>query len=165
MAKHILLAATLVVGSTATFAGDMAKIMVQDPYARASSSLSKSGAAFMEIMNHGPADRLIAARSEAAKRVELHTHLMDDGIARMVEVEEGFELPTDGMLALERGGAHVMLMGLVAPLEQGDEIEITLVFEEAGDVVVTVPVDLERKADHGMSHGDHSGHNHGAATN
>ena len=165
MVKHILFAAALTVGASAALAGDMTKIMVQDPYARSATSMSKSGAAFMEIMNHGPDDRLIAARSDAAKRVELHAHLMEDGVARMVEVEEGFELPSEGMLMMERGGAHVMLMGLVATLEHGDEIEITLVFEEAGEVVVTVPVDLERKADHEMSHGGHSGHNHGAATN
>jgi hypothetical protein len=54
---------------------------------------------------------------------------------------------------LERGGRHVMLMGLRGPLEQGKEIEITLTFENAEPLTVTVPVDNERMPDMGMSHG------------
>ena len=48
-----------------------------------------------------------------------------------------------------------MFMGLVRPLEQGDEVQVTLTFEKLGDVVVGVVVDRERKPDHeGMKHQD-----------
>lgn len=130
-------------------------IMVDDPYARASSAKSTSGAAFMVIHNQtGADDRLIDAKSDIAKKVELHTHLEDsNGVMKMVHVEEGFALPKDGMLAMKRGGAHVMFMGLNAPLKQGDKLAVTLVFEKAGEVEVEVPVDLERKPMHGkMNH-------------
>lgn len=140
--------------STAAFAEG---IMIKDPYARSSGANAVSGAAFMGIMNHtDAADRLIAARSDVAARVELHTHLMDaNGVMRMVEVEDGIPVPAQGMAMLQRGGDHVMLMGLNQPLAQGDEITITLVFETAGEIEVTVPVDLERKPEHG------AGHSHG----
>ena len=59
------------------------------------------------------------------------------------------------MAMLQRGGDHVMLMGLNQSPAQGDEITITLVFETAGEIEVTVPVDLERKPEHG------AGHSHG----
>ena len=138
-----------------------AEIEVHDPYARAASAMSKTGAAFMVIHNHGGApDRLIAASSDAAARVELHTHEEDaNGVMRMIHVEEGFELPTDGEILMERGGKHVMLMGLTDALEHGETVSVTLTFETAGDVVVDVPVDLERQ-DHG-GHG-HMNHSHGS---
>jgi copper(I)-binding protein len=133
-----------------------AEITVEDAYARSASPMAKSGAAFMLIHNSGEmADRLIGASSDAAARTELHTHLDDgNGVMRMVHVEEGFELPADGMISMKRGGKHVMLMGLNGPMVAGETVTITLTFEQAGDVVVEVPVDLERQ-DHGsMQHGN-----------
>lgn len=132
-----------------------AEIQIEDAYARSASPMAKSGAAFMMIRNtDGSADRLIGAASDAAARTELHTHLAgENGVMRMVHVEEGFELPADGMIAMQRGGEHVMLMGLKQPMEQGATVTITLTFEKAGDVVVEVPVDLERQDHGGMQHG------------
>lgn len=124
-------------------------MMVNDAYARSSTSMSKSGAAFMVLMNNGAEDdRLIAARSEIAERVELHTHIEEaNGVMKMVHVEEGFAIPAGASHALDRGGDHVMFLGLTAPMEQGDKVPLTLVFEKAGEVVVEVPVDLERQPD------------------
>jgi copper(I)-binding protein len=123
----------------------IAEMMVTDPYARAAGAMAQSGAAFMEIMNMGETDdRLIAAASDAANRVELHTHVVDGDVMRMVHVEEGFAIPAGEAILLERGGMHVMFMGLTRALEQGDEIEVTLTFEEAGEMTVMIPVDNER---------------------
>lgn len=131
-----------------------AQMIVEDAYARAASAAARSGAAFMEITNPTDTDdRVIDAASNAAERVELHTHIQEDGIMRMVHVEEGFPIAAGETIMLERGGRHVMLMGLRGPLEQGKEIEITLTFENAEPLTVTVPVDNERMPDMGMSHG------------
>ena len=121
--------------------------------------MSASGAAFMQIMNHtGADDRLVDARSEVAERVELHTHLSDaNGVMKMVHVEEGFAIPAGESHMLKRGGDHVMFLGLKESLHHGDVVSLTLVFEKAGEVSVEVPVDLERKPNHGgMKHGKHS---------
>lgn len=125
-------------------------IMVQDAYARSSGKSAKSGAAFMVLMNQGDQDdRLIAVQSDAAKRVELHTHKENaDGVMQMIHVEDGFAIPAGGQHELARGGDHVMLMGLTAPLEQGDAISVTLTFEQAGEVTLDIPVDLHRKGGH-----------------
>ncbi|WP_121630738.1 copper chaperone PCu(A)C [Tropicibacter alexandrii] len=129
----------------------MADIVVKDAYARAANTMA--GAAFMVIENTGPEDdQLIDARSDVAKRVELHTHKdMGDGIMKMMHVEEGFAIPAGGEHALMRGGDHVMFMGLNGPMEQGDMVTVTLVFEKAGEIAVEIPVDLERKQGHGMA--------------
>jgi copper(I)-binding protein len=132
-------------------------IMVQEAYARASSPKSTSGAAFMMIMNHsGIDDRLIDVKSDIAARVELHTHSADaNGVMKMLHVKEGFAAPAGEMLALQRGGKHVMLMGIKQPLLQDDHFPVTLVFENAGEVEVDVVVDLNRKPKMGgMDHSD-----------
>lgn len=137
-----------------------AEIEIHDQYARSSNTMA--GAAFMVIHNHGDTDdRLIGVTSDAAQRVELHTHTEDEnGVMKMIHVEDGFVLPAGGELALVRGADHVMFMGLTAPFEQDAIITITFQFENAGDVIVEIPVDQDRM-DHGaMDHDnmDHSDH-------
>lgn len=147
-------------------------IEVHDPYARSSGMSAIAGAAFMMIHNHGDVDdRLIDVRSDISKRVELHTHIdAGDGVMQMRHVPDGFELPAGEHVVLERGGKHVMFMGLNDAMEQGETVSITLIFEHAGEVEVQVPVDLERTGEmnhgemkHGeMDHGDSHGNGHGA---
>ncbi|WP_282119984.1 copper chaperone PCu(A)C [Ruegeria atlantica] len=145
-----LAAATI---ATAAFAQDT--ITVDDAYARSSGKTAKAGAAFMMIQNTGATDdRLIGVESDAAARVELHTHLVDEnGVAKMTHVEEGFVIPAGEMHMLKRGGDHVMFMGLTAPFEQDAMVPVTLIFETAGEVEIEIPVDLERK-----DTGGHSSH-------
>lgn len=136
-----VLAATLAIPA---FAAD--GIEIRDAYARSASAMAKTGAAFMVIENHSAEDdRLIEARSDAAERVELHTHIEDSaGVMRMVEVKDGFAIPAGGSHMLQRGADHVMFLGLAAPFEQGAAISVTLVFERAGEVPVEIAVDNER---------------------
>ncbi|MCO8146182.1 copper chaperone PCu(A)C [Rhodovulum tesquicola] len=147
MSPRTLLLATALALAPAlpALAGD---IEVQDPYARASTMMSKSGAAFMVLVNTGAEeDRLVSAASDVAERVELHTHEADaNGVMRMVEVEEGFAIPAGGSHALKRGADHVMFLGLTRPLAQGDSVTVTLTFEKAGEMVVEIPVDMTRDA-------------------
>lgn len=152
----ILGAACAVVLSVSSALAD--GLMIKDAYVRSSTPTSKTGAAFFQIMNHGDqADRLIGVQSDVARRVELHTHIEDaNGVMKMREVEAGFPIPAGGMHALERGGDHVMFMGLTQSLEQGSEITVTLTFEKAGEMVVRIPVDHARKTTGG--HGSHANH-------
>jgi copper(I)-binding protein len=146
-------------------------IMIHDPYARSAGKAAKAGAAFMTIMNHGDeADRLVSVSSDVAARVELHTHQeIGDGVMKMIHVEEGFEIPAEGARMLDRGADHVMFMGLAQPWEQGDILTVTFTFEKAGEMIVEIPVDLDRKATMGHGHsshgettgeGDHAHHDH-----
>ena len=127
-----------------------AEMIVEDAYARSSSPKAKAGAAFMILKNTGDTeDRLIAAKSVAAKRVELHTHIENsEGVMQMREVEDGFVVPAGGMHTLARGGDHVMFMGLTGSWVDGDSLSVTLVFENAGEMQVEIPIDLQRKPDH-----------------
>lgn len=129
-------------------------IMVLDPYFRTSRPGAPTGAAFMVLMNRSDRDdRLVSASSDIAARVELHTHRENaDGVMQMSEIEGGIPLPAQAGHALERGGDHVMFMGLKQPLEQGDTVTVTLTFEHAPPMTVEIPVDLERRPGQGHGH-------------
>lgn len=115
-------------------------ITVIDPFSRAAPQAGGNGGAFMTITNGGQADRLVSATSAAASTVELHETFDDNGVMRMRPVPGGFEISAGGTLELKPGGKHIMLIGLAAPLEAGQEIEITLNFEKADPITVKVPV-------------------------
>ncbi len=141
------------------------EVRIDDPYAITPFPGATTGAAYMRIHNGSErADRLVAVASPAAERVVLHTSVEEDGVMRMYAVEEGLEIAPGDDLRLDRGGAHVMFMGLTDAWADGDRIPLTLTFEQAGEVAVEVPVDLVRLAgtdagdtdDHGGT--DHSGH-------
>lgn len=145
--KFLLTAAAVALAlptlSGAAAAGDIA---VKDAYARVSTMMSKSGAAFMVIENTGATDdRVIGVASDVADRVELHTHIADaNGVMQMVEVKEGFPVPAHGQHVLQRGADHVMFMGLRRQLKDGDTVHVVLTLEKAGEVAVDIPVDLQR---------------------
>ncbi|MEM5475323.1 copper chaperone PCu(A)C [Pacificibacter sp. AS14] len=128
----------------------VADITIEDAYARSSGPSAKTGAAFFVIKNtSAEEDRLIGATSDVAKVVELHTHIEEDGIMKMRKVDDGFDVPAMGAHALQRGADHVMFMGLNAPMVQGETFDVTLTFENSGDITITVPVDLERTPEQG----------------
>ncbi len=124
----------------------LAEITVTDAYVRAAMPGAPSAAAFMIINNSGAEDdRLISVSSSIAEQTELHTHMHGaDGVMKMVAVEDGFVIPAGGTHALERGGDHVMFMGLKQPLENGQSVILDLNFEKAGVQQLTLPVDLKR---------------------
>lgn len=150
------MAATFLLAGSAI--ADGMGIMTKDAYARAATPSAKAGAAFMMLVNHTDTDdMLIGVRSDAAKRVGLHTHIdKGEGVMQMAQIEGGIALPAGGEHLMQRGGDHVMLMGLNGSLIQGETIEVTLIFEHAGEVVIEVPVDNERKTTHGAMKMDHS---------
>lgn len=117
-----------------------ADITVSSPWARASAPNAPNGAAYLEIANAGKdADRLLSASSPVADKVELHTHLMDNGVMKMRPVE-GFEVAPGAPQVLRPGGNHIMLMGLKQTLKPGASFPVTLTFAKAGAITVEVPV-------------------------
>ncbi len=113
---------------------------VQQPWARASAGNAANGAAYMTISNPAhDADRLVSAASPAARTVELHTHLMDNGVMRMRQVQ-AIEVNHGEPAVLRPGGLHVMLIGLNAPLREGTSFPLTLRFERGGETTVQVRV-------------------------
>jgi len=142
---------------------------VSNAWARASAGAAKAGGAFLAVHNGNEhAHTLLSASSDVAKRVELHTHTMIDGMMKMREVKDGIPLPAGSTVMLQPGGYHVMLMGLHAPLKEGTTFALTLTFDNGKDVTVDVNVqspsamgDSMGSGMGGMNHGDMKKMNHG----
>jgi copper(I)-binding protein len=120
--------------------GSKGSITILAPYARATVPGQDVGAAYMVIENSGSAtDRLLGVKSGAASDIEMHITTTEQGVSRMKMVPS-LEIPAQGRLELKPGGLHLMLMGLKAPLKAGTSVSMTLRFEHAGSLDVTVPV-------------------------
>lgn len=105
---------------------------------------------------------IVSARTEAAARVELHETVSDSasGGTTMREVRGGLVIPAGGTLELAPGGEHLMLMGLTAPVEAGQEVQFTLTFSDESTMSFTAAVkDFTGAQEHYESeHDEHSGH-------
>jgi len=100
----------------------------------------KNGAAYVTVRNDGDApDRLVAAGAAVAMMTHLHETKQANGAMEMRAVD-GIDIPPHATVTLKPGGFHVMLMGLMAPLKEGDTFPLELTFAKAGKVTVTVEV-------------------------
>jgi len=116
-------------------------ITIEGAWARPPAMAGGNAAAYMVINNGGgEADRLVGASSPLGM-TEIHESFEnEDGTMGMRPVEGGIEVPAGGSVALERGGLHIMFMGVAEPPAVGDTVSLTLTFENAGEMTLDVPV-------------------------
>jgi len=163
--KYVILAlvgALTLAGPTDAHGTRQGTIEIIHPHVNEPFRGAKSAAGYMAISNEGAqADRLIGVETEAARKPGLHaTEHGGDGVARMRPIA-AIEIPAGETVVLEPGGMHLMLMGLTAPLEEGQMVPATLVFERGGRIAVEFAVDPADGVDHStMDHGA----DHGAAS-
>jgi len=107
-------------------------VKIQNIWARATPGKATSGAAYMTIQNKGSqTDRLMLVRSKVAKRIEIHTHTMDNNVMRMRQVD-GVDVLARTSLIFKPGGYHLMLIGLHKPLRKGEHFGVEFVFKRSG---------------------------------
>jgi periplasmic copper chaperone A len=101
-------------------------------------------AGFMTIGNTGgPADRLLAAASPMAEKIEIHGIKVVGPDIAMRPLEKGVGLPADTTITLKPRGYHLMMRGLKAPLAKGQRVPVTLTFEKAGTRQVELVIEGE----------------------
>jgi copper(I)-binding protein len=116
-------------------------VVVEQPWARATPKGAKTGAAYMTLRNNGASvDRLMSATTPVADQVQLHKVTEDNGVSRMREVHN-VELEPGAKIVFKPGEMHMMLVGLKQPLVEGQALPLTLQFERAGNIEVTVPIE------------------------
>ena len=153
----ILLAATFAIAAPALAHDYMqGDIHIMKPWSRPLPPVSANGAAYMTLVNKGSAaDKLVAVSTPMAMKAELHTHTMEGGMMKMRRVD-AIEIAPGTPSVLKPGGLHVMMMGLKEPLVEGKSYPLTLTFERAGTVEVTVrifePGESEGSMKHEMKH-------------
>ena len=106
-----------------------AQVAVDAPWVRATVPQQTATGAFMRLTASGDL-RLVGARSDVAQNTEVHEMAMQGQMMRMRQVA-ALPLPRGQAVALAPGGYHVMLIGLKRPLSAGEQVTLTLVFEDA----------------------------------
>jgi hypothetical protein len=114
-------------------------IRVLGAWARATPPGAENGAVYLKIANHGAADRLIGARTPAARNADLHASATSDGVVTMRHLD-ALPIAPSATVELAPGGTHVMLVGLGSQLEPGTHFDLTLIFAIAGEIAVDVTV-------------------------
>ena len=135
--KFLALAASLVVASAAL--AQTNQLEVSNAWARATPGKAENGAAYLTIQSPTP-DRLLSVSTPVAKKAELHTMSMEGMVMKMRPLAD-LDIPAGQPVTLKPGGQHVMLLGLDAPLREGQSFPLTLTFEKAGTRTVTVAIE------------------------
>jgi copper(I)-binding protein len=151
MIRNVLVAAFLAVTPVVVVAGEMGHAQMAEQhlgdltlsaaFARATLPNQPVAGAFLTIANAGPADDvLVAVSTPAAGRAEIHQMAMEGGTMKMRPLPEGVTIPAGETVELKPGGIHLMLMDLAGPLVEGETIEATFEFRDAGEVSVTFAI-------------------------
>ena len=143
-------------------------VTVSNAWARPGTAGGNS-AIYMDLTGGDRDDALVGATisSDVVETVEIHETVMADDAGDMDDMDgsgdmdgmddsgdmddhgsgmmtmqpvESIEVPAGETVALEPGGYHVMLIGLVEDLEVGDTVEVTLEFESGETQAVTAEV-------------------------
>lgn len=135
--KRIRKFCTLLTLGVITASPAAAEITIDGLWLRATAGAGKVTGGFGTIRNTGPhADDLIGVSTPVAAAGQIHKASHDGGVMRMDQIPR-LEIPAGSVVSLEPGaGHHIMLMGVATPLKPGDQVEVTLVFREAGHVKV-----------------------------
>jgi len=148
----MLLACAFGAGAASAHDYALKSLRIDHPFARATPPGAKSGGVFVTVENTGSqSDRLLSVSSPVAGVAELHEMSVDAGVMRMRFVS-ALEVRPGATLELKPGGYHVMLSELKQPLKVGDKFPLTLKFQNAGAVEVSVWVE-EMGAGAGAAHG------------
>jgi copper(I)-binding protein len=134
--NSLILTSTLLLANLA----NAATFSVEDSYVRATPPHTQNSAAFMLINNNSDKSlSLVAASSDIADRVELHSHTMSDGMMKMRQVES-IAIKANASIELRPGSFHVMFLGLKSPLKEGDTVKLKLYFNNGDEIIIDAPI-------------------------
>jgi len=134
-------------------AGDL---VITQAWSRATPSGAKVAGGYLTVENKGTtADRLVSGSGDVAGRVEIHEMAMNDGVMTMRPLDKGLVIDPGKTVKFAPGGNHLMLMDLKTPLKQGDKVPLTLQFEKAGKVNVSLDVQAVGAKAPGGDQSDH----------
>jgi copper(I)-binding protein len=136
-------------GHESTSQNDMASaVHINEPWARATFALAKTGAAYFSITNHSEHPVILSSVSvdkSIAMKAEIHTTVMNDNMMQMQELTDGIKINAGSMVELSPGGIHVMIMGLEDPLNKGESVSINLHFSDGSHLLKSFPIIDKRK--------------------
>ncbi|QIP00816.1 copper chaperone PCu(A)C [Bradyrhizobium symbiodeficiens] len=160
ISKNVLLAAFALAISAAPALADDVKagdLVISQPWSRATPGGAKVAGGYLVIENKGTApDRLIGGSAEIAGKFEIHEMAVENGVMKMRALDKGLTIEPGKTVKFAPGGYHLMLQELKGPFKQGDKVPVTLQFEKAGKVAVSL--DVQGVGAQAPGDAGHSGH-------
>lgn len=139
VAAAVAAAAGICLGTSGALAQSPA-LSVHDAWVREPMGGRGMTAAFAIVENTGTAARaIVSATADVAETVELHEMKMVDAMMRMSPVKQ-IDVPAGGKVELRPGGLHLMLFNLRTTPKAGDNVRLTLTFDDGTTVAVTAAV-------------------------
>lgn len=158
--KQTLLTIALLLGGCAVASADDVKagdLVISQAWSRATPGGAKVAGGYLTIENKGAAaDRLVSASADLAGKTEIHEMAMDNGVMKMRPLDKGLVIDPGKTVRLAPGGNHLMLQELKGAFKQGDKVPVTLQFEKAGKVAVSL--DVQGVGAQAPGDAEHSGH-------
>jgi copper(I)-binding protein len=145
---------TLLVMAMSATGYAMAQTTVQEAWARATVPGQPATGAFMTLVADSDST-LTSVHSSLAKDTQIHQSTMKGDVMSMLPVDE-VSLPAGEPVVFDANGYHVMLMGLVKQVKEGEAVPLTLKIKNAQGEEETVEVQAVARAlnapDHAHSH-------------
>lgn len=138
--KKILLGVFALCSIHLTANAQEGNIIITNEWARPILVAGRPGGAYFHIENKGDTpDKLINVTSNISPRLEIHEHTMKDGVMKMSQVDH-IEIKSGDNVELKPGGYHIMIFETASKYAEGDQIDLTLYFENAGSITKTFNV-------------------------
>ena len=147
-------------------------VTVREAFAVDTTPGMANAAAYVNLTNKGNTVATLTGASlspeseNLSNAVQLHTHVKEGDVMRMVEIAQPLVIQPGETLLMAPGGLHLMFLGLTEPLVAGTVIDIILHLEgdHTRDLTVQIPVisadEVPLSQMEPGDHGDHSTHNH-----
>ena len=144
-----------------------AQVKIDEAWVRATVPQQKATGAFMKL-TAAKDTRLVAVTTPLTPKAEVHEMAMQDNVMRMRQIP-AIELPAGKTVELKPGGFHLMFLDLTAQVKAGDQVPLTLIFEDRSGARLTVEVKAPARAlnaampakdDKGTQGGGHGDHAH-----
>lgn len=117
-----------------------AEITVQNPWVKLAPPGAAVNAAYMNLGNDSPVEKIIVAVSaDCCTQVMMH-QTRREGDKVYMDHHDTLVIPAQSELRLAPGGLHLMLIGAKAPLTINDKINIHFEFADGAQHSVSVPV-------------------------
>lgn len=115
-------------------------VTVRDPWSLSAGAGSMSAALGVLVSSADREITVVAATSDVSPDVSLHETVPDGhGGTVMQPKVGGFKIPAGGEHVLEPGADHLMLMDLNQAVHAGDNVLVTLTFEDGSTLQFNAP--------------------------
>ena len=116
-------------------------LIISQPWSRAAPRGAELASGYLTIENKGTTtDRLIGGSTEIAEKLQIQRSGMVGGGLTLTPVEGGLTISPGDKVVLAPHGIHLTLSNLKSRMKKGTKVPVTLEFEKAGKVTVSLDV-------------------------